>query len=182
MHRAIIAAVAILSATDVIAQSTNTSVSGRITDPSDAASVHIEQILADRKAYDVTAHRDEELKLPSRIRDLQIDYTAPSLVAPESVQFRYKLEGWDREWQDAGIRQCLPARRGDPHRPRFRRLCSPARKGLNEAVQFFPSFCRKAWYSSSFMVKLCSGKGNLPLCTSSWKSASALPMMSQQLA
>src|SRR5258706_11677362 len=49
-------------------------------------------------------------------------------------------------------------------------------------VQPFATFCMKAWYSSSFMVKLCSARGNWPLCTSSWKSASALPMTSQQFA
>ena len=36
------------------------------------------------------------VQLPALIRDLQIDYTALSLVAPEKMRFRYKLEGHDR--------------------------------------------------------------------------------------
>jgi len=40
-------------------------------------------------------------RLPPQVRDLTIDYTALSLVIPEKVLFRYKLEGWDHDWQDA---------------------------------------------------------------------------------
>ena len=32
-------------------------------------------------------------------------YTAPSFVAPEKVRFRYKLEGFDRDWIDGGSRR-----------------------------------------------------------------------------
>jgi signal transduction histidine kinase len=38
-------------------------------------------------------------------RDLQIDYTALSLSIPERVYFRYKLDGYDRGWHDAGTRR-----------------------------------------------------------------------------
>lgn len=37
--------------------------------------------------------------------NLQIAYTATSLTVPERVRFRYKLEGQDTEWQDAGTRR-----------------------------------------------------------------------------
>src|SRR4029077_16912581 len=61
--------------------------------------VHIEQITADRKTYEVASSASGSMPLPALTRDLQIDYTALSLVAPEKVMFRYKLEGWDRDWQ-----------------------------------------------------------------------------------
>ena len=68
--------------------------------------VHVEQIVADRKPYDVgTRVAIRRLTLPALTRDLQIDYTAFSLVAPEKVRFRYKLEGNDRDWQDVGNRR-----------------------------------------------------------------------------
>src|SRR4029453_1651548 len=63
--------------------------------------VHIEQITADRKIYDAV----QGLSLPPLLRDLQIDFTALSLVAPEKVRFRYKLEGYDNDWQEAGNRR-----------------------------------------------------------------------------
>jgi signal transduction histidine kinase/ligand-binding sensor domain-containing protein len=43
--------------------------------------------------------------LPPRTTNLQISYTALSLTVPEKVRFRYRLEGVDKEWQDAGNRR-----------------------------------------------------------------------------
>nr|WP_314545618.1 triple tyrosine motif-containing protein [uncultured Massilia sp.] len=43
--------------------------------------------------------------LPAGTRDLQIDYTAPSFRMPERVRFRYRLDGVDSGWQDAGTRR-----------------------------------------------------------------------------
>src|ERR1700739_3168680 len=56
--------------------------------------VHIKQITGNGKTYDAS----NGIRLPSRIRDLKIIYTALSFVAPEKVQFRYQLEGLDRNW------------------------------------------------------------------------------------
>lgn len=38
-------------------------------------------------------------------RNLSIDYTALSLSAPNRVQFRYRLDGVDRDWVDPGTRR-----------------------------------------------------------------------------
>ncbi len=64
--------------------------------------VHIEQIIADNKTYwqNLPGAAVPNLRLPPRIRDLQIDYTALSLVAPEKVHFKYKLEGQDHDWRE----------------------------------------------------------------------------------
>jgi ligand-binding sensor domain-containing protein len=58
--------------------------------------VQIERIVADGKEYDVV----DRLRLPPRIRDLTIDYTALSFVAPEKTHFRYKLDGQDPDWRE----------------------------------------------------------------------------------
>jgi signal transduction histidine kinase/ligand-binding sensor domain-containing protein/transcriptional regulator with XRE-family HTH domain len=63
--------------------------------------VHIEQVTADGKTYDVSS----ELRLPPLVRDLQLDFTALSLVAPEKVRFQYMLEGRDHDWRDSGTRR-----------------------------------------------------------------------------
>jgi hypothetical protein len=67
--------------------------------------VHIEQVTADRKLYELTAEDNGRLRLPALSRDLEIDFTALSFVAPEKIRFRYKLEGYDSDWQDAGNRR-----------------------------------------------------------------------------
>jgi signal transduction histidine kinase len=46
-----------------------------------------------------------DLRLPTGAANLQIDFTAPSLTAPERIAFRYKLEGVDRGWVDPGSRR-----------------------------------------------------------------------------
>lgn len=45
------------------------------------------------------------VSLPAHTTELQIDYTAASLTVPERVRFHYRLEGLDKEWQDAGTRR-----------------------------------------------------------------------------
>ena len=69
--------------------------------------VYIEKVSADRKEYreNLSGDVSSNLRLPPLVRELEIDYTALSLVAPEKVSFRYKLEGWDQDWQDAGTRR-----------------------------------------------------------------------------
>jgi signal transduction histidine kinase/ligand-binding sensor domain-containing protein len=58
--------------------------------------VHIEGVTADGRTYEA----ENGLRLPARIRNVAIDYTALSLVAPEKVHFRYKLEGQNGDWQE----------------------------------------------------------------------------------
>ena len=40
-----------------------------------------------------------------RTRSIDVRYTAPSFVSPEQMRFRYKLEGYDKSWVDAGARR-----------------------------------------------------------------------------
>ena len=57
--------------------------------------VHIEQVVADHKIYwqNLSGAAVSNVHLPPRTRDLQIDYIALSLVAPEKVHFRVQAGG-----------------------------------------------------------------------------------------
>jgi signal transduction histidine kinase/ligand-binding sensor domain-containing protein len=46
-----------------------------------------------------------DLRLPARTANVQINYSALSLSVPEKVQFRYKLDGIDKDWQNPGTRR-----------------------------------------------------------------------------
>jgi signal transduction histidine kinase/ligand-binding sensor domain-containing protein len=48
---------------------------------------------------------DAGTQLPTGTRSLEIDYTALSFSIPERVRFKYRLEGFDTDWQDAGSRR-----------------------------------------------------------------------------
>ncbi|MBV9928039.1 MAG: hypothetical protein JOZ96_23675 [Acidobacteria bacterium] len=120
--------------------------------------VHVEQITADRKTYDaafaVTGEANGRLRLPPLVRDLQIDYTALSLVAPERVRFRYKLEGYDRDWQEAGNRRQAFYTNLPPGDYRFRVTACNNSGVWNEAGTFLefniaPAYYQTIWFRVS---------------------------------
>jgi signal transduction histidine kinase len=61
-----------------------------------APPVQIERLIADGNAYNLS----EDVLLPPRVRDLAIEYTALSFVAPEKIHFRYRLQGQDSSWRE----------------------------------------------------------------------------------
>jgi signal transduction histidine kinase len=63
--------------------------------------VNIESLLADFTPIPLTS----AAKLSPRQRNFEIQYTALSFTSPERIRFRYKLEGVDTEWVDAGARR-----------------------------------------------------------------------------
>jgi ligand-binding sensor domain-containing protein/signal transduction histidine kinase len=69
--------------------------------------VAIETIIADRKPVSPSnfAPRPFTLRLPPGNGELEIQYTALSLRAPEKNRFKYKLAGADMDWVDAGGRR-----------------------------------------------------------------------------
>ena len=65
------------------------------------AETYIESVTVDRKEFAAA----NNLNLPPRPRDVQFDYTSPTVTIPQRVKFRYRLDGYDREWHDAGTRR-----------------------------------------------------------------------------
>src|SRR4030095_3124762 len=48
---------------------------------------------------------EAQIVLPILSTNVRVAYTAGSLTVPERVHFRYKLEGLEQDWQDAGERR-----------------------------------------------------------------------------
>ena len=115
--------------------------------------VHIEGVVADRRPYELTS--DVGPRLPPRTRDLQIDYTALSLAAPEKVRFRYKLEGWDRDWQDAGTRRQAFYGNLPPRDYRFRVTACNNSGVWNEAGTFLDFSVAPAYYQTTWFRLAC---------------------------
>jgi len=119
--------------------------------------VHIEQITADHQNYDATSASNGKVELPARARDLEIDYTALSLVASEKVLFRYKLEGFDREWQDAGTRRQAFYTNLSPRSYTFRVMACNNSGVWNEGGTFLnfsvaPAYYQTLWFRLSCVV------------------------------
>jgi signal transduction histidine kinase len=119
--------------------------------------VHIEQITADRDVHRMTSTANQRLHLPPLVRDLQIDYTALSLVAPEKVQFRYKLEGWDRDWQDVGNRRQAFYGNLPPRSYRFRVIAANNSGVWNEAGAALDLSVDPAFYQTTWFPALIAG-------------------------
>jgi signal transduction histidine kinase/ligand-binding sensor domain-containing protein len=117
--------------------------------------VHIEQITADRKTYDAAPAAGGRLRLPPLLRDLEIDYTALSLVAPEKVLFRYKLEGRDRDWQDVGNRRQAFYSDLPPRNYRFRVIACNNSGVWNEAGTLLDFSVAPAYYQTTWFRLLC---------------------------
>jgi len=113
--------------------------------------VHVEEIIADHKRY---APRDS-LRLPALTRDLEVDYTALSFVAPQKVRFRYKLEGHDSEWQDPGTRRQAFYADLRPGNYRFRVIASNNDGVWNEEGTLLDFSVAPAYYQTNWFRALC---------------------------
>jgi signal transduction histidine kinase/ligand-binding sensor domain-containing protein len=107
--------------------------------------VHVQQVLADRQSY---APRDN-LRLPPLTRDLQIDYTALSFVAPQKVRFRYMLEGHDTAWQEPGTRRQAFYNDLRPGNYRFRVIACNNDGIWNNTGATLTFSVAPAWYQTS---------------------------------
>src|SRR5262249_39077265 len=97
------------------------------------------------------------LRLPALSRDLEIDYTALSFVAPEKIRFRYKLEGHDANWQEAGNRRQAFYNDLPPRTYRFRLTASNNSGVWNEAGAYLdfvvaPMYYQTTWFRASIVA------------------------------
>ena len=123
-----------------------------------APPVHIEQIIANHKTYwqNLTGSTVSHLRLPPRIRDLTIDYTASSLVAPEKVHFKYKLEGQDSEWREVVNDREVQYSNLRPGPYRFRVIASNNSGVWNEQGDSLEFSVAPAYYQTNWFRVLCA--------------------------
>jgi signal transduction histidine kinase len=112
--------------------------------------VHIEDVIADRKTYSP----QNRLRLPALTRDLEIDYTALSFVVPQKMHFQHKLEGWDRDWQDAGTRRQAFYSNLPPRNYSFRVIASNNSGVWNEQgatldLAIAPAYWQTNWFRAA---------------------------------
>ena len=107
--------------------------------------VHIEQVVADGATYAPSS----VARLPARVRDVRIEYTALSLGAPEKVAFRYRLEGRDEDWVEAGDRRQAFYTDLPPGSYRFRVIAGTDRGVWNEGGAAWEFSIASAYYQTS---------------------------------
>jgi signal transduction histidine kinase/ligand-binding sensor domain-containing protein len=115
--------------------------------------VHVEQINADHRSYRSAplATAGTVVQLPARSRDIDIGYTGLSFANPQKIRFRYKLDGRDLEWQDAGTRRQVFYSDLAPGRYRFHVTASNSDGVWDEAgtsIEFMiaPAYYQTVWF------------------------------------
>jgi signal transduction histidine kinase/ligand-binding sensor domain-containing protein len=100
-----------------------------------------------------------EIRLPNDPATLRIDYTALSLTIPERVRFRYRLEGYDAGWIDAGARRTAFYTRLRPGSYRFQVAASNNdgvwnATGATVSFMIAPAFYQTRWFAVACLTAI----------------------------
>ncbi|MGA9074310.1 MAG: triple tyrosine motif-containing protein, partial [Candidatus Sulfotelmatobacter sp.] len=116
------------------------------------AQAYIESFVADRKEFKATPN----LKVPPNPRDLQIDYTSPTFSIPQKVNFRYRLDGYDRDWHEAGKRRQAFYTDLPPGKYSFRVIACNSDGVWNESAAKLDFSIAPAYYQTNWFRALCA--------------------------
>jgi signal transduction histidine kinase/ligand-binding sensor domain-containing protein len=95
------------------------------------------------------------VKLAAATHTIEIDYTALSLSIPERVEFRYKLEGVDKDWQNVGTRRQAFYTSLGPGKYRFHVIACNNDGVWNEQGAILAFSVAPAWYQTNWFRVLC---------------------------
>jgi PAS domain S-box-containing protein len=118
----------------------------RVTPP-----VHIDRIRANGKEIS----RSADAIVPPGRGELEFQYNAPSFIAPQQVRFRYRLEGYDSGWVDAGNRRLAFYTNLKPGRYIFRVMAANADGIWNETGDTLELELRPHFYQAGWFYLLC---------------------------
>lgn len=102
--------------------------------------------------------------LPAGTTKLQFDYTAPELTYPLRTRFRYRLDGFDTSWVDAGTRRQVLYTNLPPRRYTFRVAASDDEGRWSDAevahaFAIAPRFYQTWWFYALAAVSIAGGLG-----------------------
>jgi signal transduction histidine kinase/ligand-binding sensor domain-containing protein len=78
--------------------------------------VYVRRLVVDGRTRDLR----DDLELPPGTRAVQFTYAAIAFSSPRSIRFEYRLDGFDADWVDGGIRRETIYTNLPPHEYRFR--------------------------------------------------------------
>ena len=116
------------------------------------AQAYIESVIVDRNELVAI----DNLKLAPHPRDLQIDYTSPTFTIPQKVKFRYRLDGYDPDWHDAGTRRQAFYTDVPPGKYSFRVIASNRDGVWNESAAKLDFSITPAYYQTNWFRALCA--------------------------
>lgn len=112
--------------------------------------VHIEKVVINKQEQQL----DVDSQMPLGTGEFEIHYAALSYVAPEKVRFKYKLEGFDKEWVDAGTRRFAYYANLPPGHYSFKVIAGHIDGPWNEKGQSFAFYLKPHFYQTSLFLVL----------------------------
>jgi signal transduction histidine kinase/ligand-binding sensor domain-containing protein/DNA-binding response OmpR family regulator len=93
--------------------------------------------------------------------NLEFQYTALTFLFPEFTQFRFKLEGFDADWVEAGNRRAAYYTNLPPGTYRFRVVARNTdsawnEKGASFSLEARPRFYRTFWFAALCVLAICT--------------------------
>jgi signal transduction histidine kinase/ligand-binding sensor domain-containing protein len=104
--------------------------------------VYIEKVLMNRKEQPL----DRYARLPLGAGELEIHYAALSYTDPEKVRYKYMLEGFDKDWIDAGDRRFTYYANLSPGNYHFRVIAGKLDGLWNESGAGFSFYLEPPFY------------------------------------
>ncbi len=123
--------------------------------------VHLENVAINRRGRGFA----DGMRLDSDERDIEVHYTALSFVVPPRVQFRYKLEGFDADWVEAGTRRAAHYTNLPRGQYRFRVIAANNdgvwnERGASWSFEVLPYWYERRWvWALAGVAVLLSGFG-----------------------
>jgi signal transduction histidine kinase/ligand-binding sensor domain-containing protein len=115
--------------------------------------IHIQSVLAD--GAEVTG--SSQLVVRAGIQTLEIRYAALSYINSHKIQYRYLLDGFDTDWQDAGSRKQAIYIRLPPGSYRFRVMANDgtgvwtSREAVTD-LRLMPHFYQTVWFKVLLLI------------------------------
>jgi signal transduction histidine kinase/ligand-binding sensor domain-containing protein len=117
--------------------------------------VVIESVLVDDKPRPVVGGTPagEPLSVAAGVHRLEFHYAGLSFTAPDKVRFRYRLEGFDNNWNNVGSRRVAYYTKVPPGSYRFKVLACNNDNVWNEtgaslALLIVPLFWQRTWFQT----------------------------------
>jgi ligand-binding sensor domain-containing protein/tRNA A-37 threonylcarbamoyl transferase component Bud32 len=119
--------------------------------------VLMEEVVVDHRILPIANNsKTEPVKLAAGSQRFEFKYTALSFIRSDKIVFKYKLEGYDREWTDAGSRREAFYTNLRPGRYRFRVIAANADGVWNMQGASFAFYLRPFVYQTWWFLVLAA--------------------------
>ncbi len=114
--------------------------------------VVVERVIIDSESISAR----DNLEIGPGKRRFEFHYTGLSFLAPEKVRFKYKLEGFDRDWIDAGARREATYNSLSPGYYKFRVIASNNDGVWSETGAAFDFYLKPYFYQTYWFYMICA--------------------------